>query len=441
MQECACLPLPWCEPLDVLARVADEPYAVALLSDGSPEGHWSYVAHRPAERFGGGDALADALLRWRGSSGECPAGAPPFRGGAIGLAAYEWGATMEPTAPQKRDALWPDLAGGFYDGLLAFDHWERRAWAIGRGVTASQAQARAAEAAASCRGQPGMPRLPPAATFFATGTGMAYREAVEDVVEAVASGEIFQANIARRWSGQLQPGAAPLDLLAALIQKSPAPFAGYLRLPGLALVSNSPERFLQVSGAGEVRTQPIKGTRPRGRTPEEDAAFAEALLGSAKDHAENLMIVDLMRNDLSRACLPGSVKVPSLCALQSFANVHHLVSTVTGRLAAGQTAADLFARAFPPGSITGAPKLQAMAVIARHEPPRGPYCGSLFWAGCDGAFDSSVLIRTIALSERNGGWHFEVRAGAAVTADSIAAEEDRETIAKVAAIRAAMTSA
>jgi len=148
-----------------------------------------------------------------------------------------------------------------------------------------------------------------------------------------------------------------------------------------------------------------------------------------------------MRNDIARACAPGSVAVPSLCALESFANVHHLVSTVTGRLAAGRTALDVFAKSFPPGSITGAPKLQAMAVIARHEPPRGPYCGSLFWAGCDGAFDSSVLIRTLAFTEAADGiWRFETRAGGGITADSIPAEEDCESLAKIAAIRAALAA-
>jgi para-aminobenzoate synthetase component 1 len=275
-----------------------------------------------------------------------------------------------------------------------------------------------------------------AASFVAQTSSAAYQAWVDATVEAIAAGEIFQANIARHWSGHLPAGAAPFDVMARLVHRSPAPFAGYLRLPGLALVSNSPERFMEVTAAGGVRTQPIKGTRPRGRTPAEDAANAAELLASEKDHAENLMIVDLMRNDLARACMAGSVRVPALCALESFANVHHLVSTVTGQLAKGMTALDAFAHAFPPGSITGAPKLQSMAVIARHEAPRGPYCGSLFWAGCDGAFDSSVLIRTIAFAEdAAGAWRFDVRAGAAITADSIPADEDAETQAKIAAIR------
>ena len=440
MQECHCLALPWCDPAAVLAGTADEPFVAALLSDGSEEGRWSYVACRPRETFDSAAALATALARCRvPATGE----GPPFRGGAIGLASYEWGANFEHAAPQVRTPSWPDLAGGIYDGVLAFDHRERRVWAVGRGTTLNAARSRAqAVAAAVDEVRTGIARPMSAAGFAEIGSAAAYRIAVADVVEAVMSGEIFQANIARCWHGSLGAGASPLDLCAALVRGSPAPFAGYLRLPGLAVVSNSPERFLHVTAAGLVRTQPIKGTRPRGRTADEDQALAAELQDSEKDRAENLMIVDLMRNDLARACAAGSVRVPSLYALRSFANVHHLVSTVVGQLAPGRTALDLFGGAFPPGSITGAPKLQAMTVIARHEAPRGPYCGSLFWAGCDGAFDSSVLIRTVALTETApGAWAFETRAGAAITAGSVPEEEEAETSAKIAAIRRALQGA
>jgi para-aminobenzoate synthetase component 1 len=279
------------------------------------------------------------------------------------------------------------------------------------------------------------------AAFEERGTGQAHRQAVAETVAAIERGEIFQANVARAWTGALPPGAAPYDVLARLATTSPAPFAGYLRLPGRAVVSNSPERFLEVTAQGRAQTRPIKGTRPRGRTPAEDKALADELLASAKDRAENLMIVDLMRNDLARVCRPGTVSVEAFCALESFANVHHLVSTVVGQLQPEHDALDLFASAFPAGSITGAPKIQAMKVIARHEPPRGPYCGSLFWAGGDGAFDSSVLIRTLAFTEGPDGWRFETRAGGGITADSVPSEEDDEAVAKMAAIRAALTAA
>ncbi|MBC7168976.1 anthranilate synthase component I family protein, partial [Phenylobacterium sp.] len=222
---------------------------------------------------------------------------------------------------------------------------------------------------------------------------------------------------------------------------SPAPFAAYLRLPGAAVVSNSPERFIALRRTSQgltAETRPIKGTRPRGADAAQDARLAADLSASAKDRAENLMIVDLMRNDLARVCQPGSVKTPELFAIESFANVHHLVSTVTGRLTKGQGTAELLRAAFPPGSITGAPKIQAMKVIAALEPPRGPYCGSIFWAGADGAFDSSVLIRTAALLEDPEGWRVEARAGAGIVADSQPEAERAETEAKVAALRAAL---
>jgi para-aminobenzoate synthetase component 1 len=211
-----------------------------------------------------------------------------------------------------------------------------------------------------------------------------------------------------------------------------------MRLPGRALVSNSPERFLAVEPGGRVRTEPIKGTRPRSDDPHEDAAFAADLTASPKDRAENLMIVDLMRNDLSRVCAPGAVKAPALFVLKSFRNVHHLVSTVTGQLRPGLGAADLLRATTPPGSITGAPKVQSMRVIADLEPPRGPFFGSLFWAGGDGAMDSSVLIRTAAFTVAGDRWRVEARAGAGLVADSEPALEREETEAKIDALRRAL---
>jgi para-aminobenzoate synthetase component 1 len=432
-------PAAWREPLDVLAAFAEEPFALALLSDGSALGRWSYLAFAPSATF-------DNLAGWRAALGPTvpaePAGDPdhpPFQGGAAGLAGYEWGAALEPAAPQARSA-WPDLVGGVYDSLLAFDHWKRAVWAVGRGRDRQDAAARA-EAALRRLGANGPPPGPAVADAFdPIGSGAAHRQAVSEVVEAIGRGEIFQANIARAWTGRLSRDARPFDVLARLALDSPAPFAGYLRLPGRAVVSNSPERFLQVTARGRATTRPIKGTRPRGATPDADRALAAELLASAKDRAENLMIVDLMRNDLARACRPGSVAVEAFCALETYANVHHLVSTVVGDLLPGRDALDLFASAFPAGSITGAPKVQAMKVIARREPPRGPYCGSLFWAGADGAFDSSVLIRTLAFEQDEEGWRFETRAGGGITADSDPAEEDQEAVAKIAAIRRALTA-
>ena len=431
-------PAGWRDPLAVLASFAEEPWALGLISDGSARGRWSYLGWNPTLTF-------DSLAAWRAAM---PAPEPleatvsdhpPFQGGAAGLACYEWGAAEEPAMPQGRSG-WPDLAGGLYDKLLAFDHHLKRVWAIGRGDTDAEARVRAGQALERLRANGPPPGPAHAAAFDAVIPSQAHQAAVGAVVGAIGRGDIFQANIARPWAGRLEPGCTPFDVLARLAHESPAPFAGYLRLPGRAVVSNSPERFIEVTAEGQAQTRPIKGTRPRGRTAEEDRRLAEELLASPKDRAENLMIVDLMRNDLARSCRPGTVKVEAFCALETYANVHHLVSTVTGRLTAGQGALDLFAGAFPAGSITGAPKIQAMREIARHETPRGPYCGSLFWAGFDGAFDSSVLIRTLAFDEDSEGWRFETRAGGGITADSDPADEDAEAEAKIAAIRLALTA-
>ena len=434
--------LPWRPPAEAAAALAPRPFSAALLSDGGPYGRWSYLAAEPdaTVTLASGDprepfTLARELL---GDPALGDPDGPPFQGGLIGLAAYELGARTEPVV-LARDPDWPDLVLARYPALLAFDHLERAVTAVGRGVGAEEARRQADRAAewlnvelSASRGGRLADRFEPEAP------GEAYEAAVAEVVERIASGELFQANVARAWGGQLAPGVDPFAVFARLAACSPAPFAAWLRLPGLALVSNSPERFLSVRD-GRAEARPIKGTRPRGTDAEADARLAAELLASDKDRAENLMIVDLMRNDLARVCTPGSVRAEELFRLETYPAVHHLVSTVEGRLAPGRTALDALASAFPPGSITGAPKVQAMRVIAGLEPPRGPYCGSLFWAGFDGALDSSVLIRTAAFAEREGGWRFRACAGAGIVADSDPRAERLETEAKITGLRRALT--
>jgi para-aminobenzoate synthetase component 1 len=449
MAEVILLERPWREPIEALAAFADEPWTMALLSGGA-DARWSYVARHPDQTLNvAGDDPIDplqALGALRDPDSDQAVDGPPFQGGVIGLCAYELGARTEGLAP-ARLGTWPDLACARYGAVLAFDHLRRRIVAVGRGGSVCEARRRA-EAAAAWLDQTGsqIPRHRAGLTRDLQCEPPArYESAVADVVARIGRGEIFQANIARRWRGRLESAARPFDLLRRLVRASPAPFAAYLRLPGRALVSNSPERFARLAWAGAVlraEAQPIKGTMPRGRTPGEDARNRAVLETSAKDRAENLMIVDLMRNDLSRVCQPGSVHAPSLFELQSFANVHHLVSTVTGVLAEGLGAVDLLRATLPPGSITGAPKVQAMKVIAGHEGPRGPFFGSVFWIAADGAMDSSVLIRTAAFTERTGGgWDVETRAGAGIVADSVPAAERRETETKIGAILRALSGA
>ncbi len=427
----------WADPVEVAAAFADELHACVLLS--GPDG-WSYVLRRP-------DAVAvdpadlgalEALL----GHGEAAADGPAFQGGVVGLAAYELSARLEPTAPQERGD-WPDLVLLRYPALLALHAGQRRGVAIGRGPDA-RAAAAAADFALSWLDAPRpAPREGVLAAEVALATpDEAHAAAVAETVERIAAGEIFQANLARPWRGTLAPGATPFDLFRRLAGQSAAGYAAFLNLPSRAMVSNSPELFLSVRREADslwATSHPIKGTRPRGADPAEDARLAAELQASEKDRAENLMIVDLMRNDLARVCTPGTVRVPALWALESYANVHHLVSRVRGRLEPDRTAWDAFLAAFPPGSVTGAPKLQAMSVIARHEPPREPYCGSLFWAGPDGALEASVLIRTLALTENAAEWAFEARAGGGIVADSDPQAEVAETTAKIGAILKALT--
>jgi para-aminobenzoate synthetase component 1 len=248
-----------------------------------------------------------------------------------------------------------------------------------------------------------------------------YLATVRRAIEYVHAGDCFQVNIAQRLL--LPATLSPLELYGRLRERNPAPFAGYLDLGDFVVASASPERFLRVQD-GVVETRPIKGTRPRGATPAEDQARRQELLDSAKDRAENVMIVDLLRNDLGRVCAYGSVRVPALCRLETYRTVHHLVSEVRGRLRDGLGPVDLLRAAFPGGSVTGAPKVRAMEIIAELEPTaRGAYCGSLGYLGFDGTMDTSILIRTFTVGR---GWcQFPV--GGGIVADSVPEREYEET--------------
>jgi para-aminobenzoate synthetase component 1 len=286
-------------------------------------------------------------------------------------------------------------------------------------------------------GSPGSHRIegwwPPSLTLRSTFTRGEYLAAVERVREYILAGDIFQANLSQRFEAPLHE--SPWSLYRRMRVSSPAPFSAFVDFPGAVVLSASPERFLRVDAAGEVETRPIKGTRPRGVGPEHDAALGQALVESAKDRAENLMIVDLMRNDLSRVCAPGSVRVAELFALEQYATVYHLVSTVVGQLAPGADALDLLRAAFPGGSITGAPKLRAMAIIAEIERRRrGIYCGSIGYWSVSGALDTSIAIRTALVRDAR----VYLSAGGGIVADSNPAEEYQETLDKARGLIAAL---
>jgi para-aminobenzoate synthetase component 1 len=244
---------------------------------------------------------------------------------------------------------------------------------------------------------------------------------VQRAIEYTHAGDCFQVNVAQRL---LTPQEGrPINLYGRLRERNAAPFAGYFDLGDFAIVSASPERFLFVEG-GEVETRPIKGTRPRGATPAEDRAHLAELRASTKDRAENVMIVDLLRNDLGRVCEYGSVRVEAVCRVETYRYVHHLVSEVRGRLRASLGPVNLLQAAFPGGSVTGAPKIRAMEIIAELEPTaRGPYCGSLGYIGFDGTMDTNILIRTFTVGR---GW-VQFPVGGGIVADSTPHREYDET--------------
>lgn len=449
------------DPLELYAPFAGDAHAVLLesaVTDGV-RGRYSYIAPEPFQvltskngsiSLGGrrlpGDPFA-VLGRELGRFDLAPlSGLPPLQGGAVGYFGYELVQHLERVPMARADDMdFPDMAIGFHDVIIAMDHGDRRAWAISSGFPADDGSVReqraierlrhALERLKSAPPLREQPRPMGTATIESNFSRSAYETAVQRVVDYIFAGDIFQANLSQRFQTAMPSGISALDLYRKLRNINPAPFAALVKFGGVEIVSASPERFLKLQ-QGRVETCPIKGTRPRGATPAADQALAAELLASEKDRAENVMIVDLLRNDLSRVCRDGTVEVPKLCELETFATVFHLVSTVTGTLLPGKTAIDLLAACFPGGSITGAPKIRAMEIIAELEPTRrGPYCGSIGYIGFDGSMDTSITIRTYGI--KDGKVTFQ--AGGGIVADSTPADEFDETIAKARALIAALS--
>ena len=400
---------------------------------------------------------------------------PPFQGGVAGVLSYELGGYWERIPRTGKDEFeLPDAWLGIYDWVLAWDHQQKRAWIVSHGLPKHDAQIsdehqipisdsdlsdchdRAAvriqdvlaklslvqselpiDGAGKASNDVTESELAPQHPLPEWGGVMSdfsrdeYLAAVERVIEYIHAGDIFQANLSQRLLARCD--VAPTELYATLRNCNPAPFAGFLAHGDWAIVSASPERFVRVEN-GVVETRPIKGTRQRRAAPEADLFTRDELRQSEKDVAENVMIVDLLRNDLSRVCEPGSISVPELCVVETYETVQHLVSEIRGTLKQGRAQGEeksdiwsLLAASFPGGSITGAPKVRAMEIISELEPTaRGPYCGSLFYSGFDGTFDSSILIRTFVCRR---GW-VQCRVGGGIVAQSDPAAEYEETLHK-----------
>jgi para-aminobenzoate synthetase component I len=440
----------YCDPVAAADALRHMPFLTFLDSAASDErlGRYSFVAADPFARFEFGKAAPDWVLRLKellaGFRMAALPGLPPFQGGAAGLFSYDLGRSLERLPKPAFDPLaFPDLSLGLYDVTVAFDLAARRAFIISTGLPETeplQRERRAVERARFFAAplRSGFRSLPQAGAVSLEGwtsnfTREGYERVVREVTERILAGDIFQANLAQRFEAPVPPGFDHFGFYCRLRKLNPAPFSAYLERGDFIIASASPERFLKVE-AGCVETRPIKGTRGRYVDGLLDSLQSRALTESRKDQAENVMIVDLLRNDLSKVCVPGSVQVPQLCGLETFASVHHLVSTVTGQLRAGLGPVDLLAAAFPGGSVTGAPKVRAMEIITELERyARGPYCGAVGYIGFDGTMDTNIVIRTASF--RSGSCVVQA-GGGIITASEPAAEYD-ETLDKARAIFAA----
>jgi para-aminobenzoate synthetase component I len=445
-----------------LVRLAGQPHCLLLDSAlRDPRlGRHSFLTADPFDFFtvpaDGTDGLAVLTKKLRQFNSAHRDDLPPFQGGAAGLLSYDLSRSLERIAAPRIDEFrLPALAMGLYDIVLAFDHVEHRAWLVSQGFPEHEPSRRLVRAReridefrmwlseANPRRHTGVPRVPHALapadlapSFPVPGpsglvsnfSAATYKQMVQRAIDYIHAGDVFQVNLAQRL---LIPAAGDsLSLYLKLRQCNPATFAALFDLGDSQIASASPERFLNLQGR-QVEARPIKGTRGRTSWVEADLFAGDELRESEKDRAENIMIVDLLRNDLSRVCEADSIRVTQLCGLEMYQFVQHLVSAVTGTLRRECSAIDLVRGAFPGGSVTGAPKVRAMEIIAELETTaRGPYCGSIGYLGFDGWLDLSILIRTITASR--GWWQFPV--GGGIVAQSSPDREYEETWHKAAGL-------
>lgn len=459
-------------PSDVFDRVAGLPHCIwldsALAED--PRSRYSFIAADPVDSVVISRPAADPMAvveRWL-ADWHTPSlpGLPPFQGGVAGYLAYEFGRCWERIPAAAHDEFELPLAVlGLYDVMVAWDHIAKQGWLISQGFDRGQRtdvpsrQRRARERADTWLHQlSGEPepasRTRASYSIHAMAHGLTapqfetrlgggwlgnfdshgYRDAVQRAREYIRAGDIFQVNLSQRL---LCPARCDSkSLYQRLRQVNPAPFAGYFDMGIAQIVSASPERFIQVHDRW-IETRPIKGTRRRLGDPVADAEIERELRQSPKDRSENIMIVDLLRNDLSRVCEVESLSVAQLCEIEAYPFVLHMVSCIRGRLKPDAGFSRLMSSVFPGGSITGAPKVRAMEIIAELEPTvRGPYCGSLGYTSVGGNMDWNILIRTLTASR--GWWQFQV--GGGIVADSLPELEEEETWTKAAGIVAAIDS-
>ena len=445
-------------PAELLPAFRDLPYPALLdgAMPGAEGGRFSYLTADPflvvksrgrrveilrdgvVQEMEGNpwDILQDLMRRY---SVERSPGLPPFQGGALGYWGYDLGRHLERLPSWAEDDLGlPETCLGFYDWALTHDASTGESWLVSSGMPDGAAQRAAARAEDVMRRlsenprEASTPALHAPASLQSNFTQKSYMAAVGRVKEYLEAGDAYQVNLSQRFRAPFD--GDPWDLYQSLRRFNPAPFAAYLGFPEATVLSASPEEFLRLE-EGRVRVRPIKGTRPVGRTPEETAIQAGALLASEKERAENVMIVDLIRNDIGRVCRIGSVEVPSLFAVEHHPTVLHLVSTITGDLLPSTDAVGLLRACFPGGSVTGAPKVRAMEIIEELEPVRrGIYCGAIGYISFTGGMATSITIRTLVLTH---GEAF-LQVGGGIVADSDPESEYQETLHKARGLRRAL---
>jgi para-aminobenzoate synthetase component 1 len=446
--------IPYLDSVELFDKFHHQPWALFLDSATHPQGilgttnRYSYILFSPFKTFQVKNKnILDPfkLLKQEFLQYKLPAlkNLPPFQGGLAGYFGYDLCHYLEDIPyPQIDDMDFPDLAVGLYDCLISFDHQLKKSWIVSTGfpeLNLNQQNIRALERTCEILKILSEPIETNSTTHDASAcfntpasnfTQESYIEAIEAAKNYIREGDIFEVNLSQRFKTKLPDHLDTYTLYKNLRRFNPAPFATFMRFEDTVLASASPERFISLN-SNIVETRPIKGTIRRGLTPSEDKSLMDFLKNSKKDHAENVMIVDLMRNDLSLVCEPDSVNVETLCGLETYATVHHLVSVIKAQLKEQYHALDLLYATLPGGSITGAPKIRAMEIIAELEPNRrGPYCGSAGFISFSGDMDTSILIRTYAIKNNTVTY----QAGGAVVLDSDAQTEYEETLHKAYAL-------
>jgi para-aminobenzoate synthetase component I len=414
------------EPALYAARLRDQKHLMLMESVMRHEhlGRWSFLCCNPSDTLRVDRALDASSMDYlrqqlSENKSETLPHLPPFQGGYAGFVSYDYGwQFLHSKHKPDFEPLCPELIFHRYDTVISFDHMQERAFIVG--LHAEQFEAllkRKLKTSGSHQ----------IAGWQSNFTRPAYEKAIAQTVDLILAGDIFQANITQCFSSAIPAGFDAFVFYQNLRRQNPGTFASFLDFGDLQIASSSPERLIKSDGA-KLQARPIKGTRPRDSDPLRDAALIADLQASRKDRAENVMIVDLLRNDLSRVAKPSTVKVPELCGLETYANVHHLVSVVEAQAKDGVTSLDVLNAVFPGGSITGAPKIRAMEIIAALEQQaRGIYCGSMGYLSFDGACDFNIAIRTALFS---GGKAY-VQGGGGITARSNPAEEYEESLTKI----------